>query len=256
MTDCADPSASPGTVTTTGTWRSTVVQTAPPDPGAATKHAPPSGNTSAVGSTEAGGAPQATVRAGSPYAAFCSSPALTGRRFASWTVSGRWAITVRQTAATSSASEGAAIVTGPVAGAWGVLEARGVAPSNAPNRHRLRAPIASAMGIAIRLAVRAAPSRSARRSGSVMSEVHHRAGQRPGDAGHELDPADDHLAQFVDPVRFGQHDDLVRSGHRVDTDHPRDVADGGGDIAGSAYFGLDEDVCLDHDTSPIPSPCT
>jgi hypothetical protein len=48
-TDWPDPSAGPGTVTTTGITRSMVDHTVPPDAGTAMKQTPDIGNTSAVG---------------------------------------------------------------------------------------------------------------------------------------------------------------------------------------------------------------
>src|SRR5690242_16179227 len=155
MTDCPDPSGCPGTVTATGTTRSAVVHTVPPDSATATKQTPDIGYTSSVGATFAAGAPHATVMAGSPYAAFCSAPAVTGRRFASRIESGRCAITLRHTAAASSESGRSGMVTGPLAWAPGAAGA-GAALPKAPNHHRLKPPIARAIGTAIKAAVRAA----------------------------------------------------------------------------------------------------
>jgi len=58
--------------------------------------------------------PQATVRAGSPYAAFCSGPAVTGRCGRSRIADGSWESRARQTVAGRSARAGAAISTGVV----------------------------------------------------------------------------------------------------------------------------------------------
>src|SRR6266487_3514563 len=83
--------------------------------------------------------------------------------------------------------------------------------------------------------------------------MYDRAGEGARDPGHGLDAADHQLAQLVDAARLGQHDHVVRAGDRVDPDHAGDVADRCGHVTRLTDLGLDEDVRLDHDTTPFPS---
>ena len=184
------------------------------------------------------------------------APAVTGRRARS--------PHARPAAATAapgrprparSASAGAAIGTGAVAVRVRRSAARPGGRRGAARGRRARRRPATP-GDAARPA-RATSGRPSRRraggsSGSaIATEMHHRAGERAGDAGHELDLADDHLAELVDAVRLGEHDHVVRAGDRVDPDHSGDIPDRGGHVTRLSDLGLDEDVRLDHDTTPI-----
>src|SRR5436190_18089548 len=80
----------------------------------------------------------------------------------------------------------------------------------------------------------------------------HRAGEGPGNARHELHLTHNHLAEFVDVVGLGEYYDVVRAGHGVHPDDSHDVADRGGHVTCLSHLGLDEDVRLDHDTTPFP----
>src|SRR5687768_15008950 len=103
-----------GTVTRTGTSRSTVVQTVAAASCAACQQTRSSELTRSVGGYEAVGTPQATVMAGSPYAAFWSAPAVTGRRARSRSAPGSSETKVRQTAAARGGNAVAVIGTGVV----------------------------------------------------------------------------------------------------------------------------------------------
>ena len=80
----------------------------------------------------------------------------------------------------------------------------------------------------------------------ATSEVDDRTGQRPGDPVDALHPGDHELAQLVDALRLGTHDDVIGSrdvlGHRDALDE-RDLAC---DVGGLADLGLNEDVRLHH----------
>ena len=59
------------------------------------------------------------------------------------------------------------------------------------------------------------PGRAAAAAGTSPSDVHDRAGQRPGDPGHALDLRDDQLAEVVDVVGLGADDHVVGAGDVV-----------------------------------------
>jgi hypothetical protein len=50
---------------------------------------------------------------------------------------------------------------------------------------------------------------------------------------------------------FGQHDHVVGAGDGVHPDDAGDLADCGRDVASLTDLGLDEDVCLDHDSPSV-----
>ena len=136
------------------TTRSTAVHAVLSRPGRAYQHTPDSGYTSPVGSIDGSGpAPQARVIGGSPYAAFCSGPAGTGRRRRSRRESGRAASNARHTVAVCGDRFGAAIATGPVAWALGDGAGRAAGP---PRIRKARIPARTATGSAITAANRAA----------------------------------------------------------------------------------------------------
>src|SRR5438132_409362 len=97
---------------------------------------------------------------------------------------------------------------------------------------------------------RSAWARAARRSRPNCSDVHHGAGERPGDPGHGLDVRRDQPAQLVDVLRLGAHDDVVGAGDVLRLGDPADLSDERGHIGGLADFGLDEDVSLHHEVLP------
>jgi hypothetical protein len=66
ITHCPGAWYALGTVTCTGVTRSTVVHLVPPPPGCEYQQTPDSSQTSAVGGSEIGGTPQASVIGGSP----------------------------------------------------------------------------------------------------------------------------------------------------------------------------------------------
>lgn len=116
-----------GTRTRIGVSRSTVVSTVPPASSAACQQTLLTVHTSSVGGNCAGLPPQATVSAGSPYAAFCSGPAVTGRCGRSRTLSGSCDIRARQSTVGRSASAGAGISTGALDCTRGLADALGSA---------------------------------------------------------------------------------------------------------------------------------
>ena len=93
-------------------------------------------------------------------------------------------------------------------------------------------------------------ARTARRSPPNCSDVHHGAGERPGDPGHRLDVRGDQTAEFVDVLRLGAHDDVVGAGDILRLGDTADLADERGHIGGLADFCLDEDVSLHHEVLP------
>src|SRR5262245_20839959 len=176
---------------------------------------------------------------GSPKAAFCSAPAVTGRWAWPATDVGRSEISAWQRLVISGESSRAAIVTGPVASGVGVR------PPKSPKARTLSPSTTNARGAATRVATRAA----LRWTGSVATprlQVHDRAGHGARDARHELDAPDHDAGELVHVGAFGQHHDLVRAGDHVDLDHARDVADGARHVARPTHLSLDQDVCLDH----------
>src|SRR4051794_35422070 len=80
--------------------------------------------------------------------------------------------------------------------------------------------------------------------------MHDRAGQGAGDAVHSLDLRDDQLAELVDALRLGAHDDVIGSRDVLCEGDPRDRGDLAGHARGLAHLGLDQDVRLHaHGTS-------
>src|SRR5205823_14003045 len=125
-------------------------------PGTGYQQTPDRRYTFAVGSTGGpGAAPQARVIAGSPYAAFCSAPAVTGRRGRSRTESGRRETSSWQAAAVGVGSGDAVIGTGVVACGAGDGDAAGAAGEGLRMRYATK-PATRATGSAIRAAHRAA----------------------------------------------------------------------------------------------------
>src|SRR6185437_2843963 len=90
-------------------------------------------------------------------------------------------------------------------------------------------------------------ARTARRSLPNCSDVHHGAGERPGDPGHRLDMSGDKTAELVDVGRLSAHDDVVGAGDVLRLGDTADLADERGHIGGFADFCLDEDVSLHHE---------
>ena len=88
-------------------------------------------------------------------------------------------------------------------------------------------------------------------STSDMSKIYHGAGQRPHDALHVLDFAHNEAAQIIHGVRLGQNHDVVRPGDGVHPYDTWDFADRGGHVMRLSDLCLDQDVCLDHDPTPI-----
>src|SRR3954469_14076725 len=130
---CAAWSYTVGTVTCTGISRSRVVNVVPPADGPVAQHTRFMVSSSASSATQPFGpaavvahmvgraTPQDTVRGGSPYAAFCSGPALTLRGDRSRTFAGSCDITARQTDAARAESFGAGICTAVDGTAAGVV---------------------------------------------------------------------------------------------------------------------------------------
>ena len=81
-------------------------------------------------------------------------------------------------------------------------------------------------------------------------DVHDGAGQGPGDAGHALDLGDHELPEIIHVVRLGPDDHVVGPGDVLGQGHPLDAADTASDLGGLAHLCLNEDVCLDHASSP------
>src|SRR5208283_4256713 len=97
---------------------------------------------------------------------------------------------------------------------------------------------------------RSAWARTARRWRPNYSDVHHGAGERPGDPRHGLDLQRDEPAQVVDDVRVGAHDDVIRARDVLRLRNSGDLADLVGHVGGLADFRLDEDVRLHHEVLP------
>src|SRR4051794_4773933 len=118
-------------------------------------------------------------------------------------------------------------------GPWraGAADAPAAGPDQDPDTQRR--PTSAEVGVA------------PRRRGPV-SDVHDRAGERPGDSGDVLHPGDHELAQLVDVAGLRAHDHVVRPGHVLGQRHALDVGDLGGHLRGLADVGLDQDVGLHH----------
>src|ERR1700721_1021031 len=99
-----------------------------------------------------------------------------------------------------------------------------------------------------------ASARAPPRSRPSCSDVHHGAGQRPGDPGHGLDLRGDQPAQVVHVLRLRAHDDVVRAGDVLGLRHADDLADVRGHVGGLADFGLDEGETLYHGCPPSRAP--
>src|SRR5690349_169654 len=93
-------------------------------------------------------------------------------------------------------------------------------------------------------------ARTARRSLPNCSDVHHGAGERPGDPGHRLDMSGDKTAELVDVGGLSAHDDVVGTGDVLRLGDAADLADERGHVGGFADFCLDEDVSLHHEVLP------
>src|SRR5579875_3976364 len=74
-------------------------------------------------------------------------------------------------------------------------------------------------------------------------ELDHRAGEGPGDALYELEPAHDQLPQLVHRVRLGPDDHVIGAGDVLSGDHTLDPAHLTGDLGRLAHLGLDKHVC-------------
>src|SRR5579862_5952739 len=93
-------------------------------------------------------------------------------------------------------------------------------------------------------------ARAARRWRPNSSDVHHGAGERPGDPRDGLDVHRDEPAQVVDVVRVGADDDVVRACDVFRLRDPGDLADLVGHVGGLTDFRLDEDIRLHHEVLP------
>src|SRR4051794_5815984 len=90
-----------------------------------------------------------------------------------------------------------------------------------------------------------------RRRGERASEVDDGARQGAGDALDALNPRHDELAELVDVLRLGAHDDVVPPRDVLRLRDALDVGDGLRDGGGLPDLGLDEDVGLDHGVEPF-----
>src|SRR5208282_4682836 len=97
---------------------------------------------------------------------------------------------------------------------------------------------------------RSAWARTARRLRPNCSDVHHGAGERPGDPGHGLDVPGDQATELVNVVRLGAHDDVVGASNVLRLGDSADLPDERGHVGGFADFCLDEDVSLHHEVLP------
>src|SRR5580658_652426 len=95
-------------------------------------------------------------------------------------------------------------------------------------------------------------ARAARRSPPNCSDVHHGAGERPGNARHGLDVGRDQPAELVDVVGLRAHDHVVRAGDVFRLRDSGDLSYVRGHVGSLADFGLDEDVRLHHEVLQGP----
>src|SRR5205814_354912 len=116
----------------------------------------------------------------------------------------------RAALALALASDAAAVVLGSDAVARGIVISHDQAPRAAPSNSAWTASPGCAGTWTRRPTCAARPrsawGRTARRSPPNCSDVHHGAGERPGDPGHRLDVRGDKTAQLVDVGGLGAHD--------------------------------------------------
>ena len=93
---------------------------------------------------------------------------------------------------------------------------------------------------------------SAQPSDRADLQMHHRTGERPGDAIHGLDPRHHQLAKLIDVASLGADDHVVGPSDILGQLHALDRGDILGNPDGLADLGLDQDVCRHHKQPP---PC-
>src|ERR1700744_4399270 len=91
---------------------------------------------------------------------------------------------------------------------------------------------------------------AARSPPNCSSDVHHGAGERPGDPGDGLDVGRDQPAEFVDVGRLGPDDHGIGAGDVLSLIDTAELADVCSPVGGLADFGLNEDVSLHHEVLP------
>ncbi len=82
-------------------------------------------------------------------------------------------------------------------------------------------------------------------------EGDNRARERPHDAFDGAELVRRQLGDLVHVPPFGEHDDVVRTGHVVRADYAVDATHLPTGLTGLAHLGLDEDVGLYHSSPPF-----
>src|SRR5690606_21893929 len=81
---------------------------------------------------------------------------------------------------------------------------------------------------------------------AATSDVHHGAGEGPGDAVDVLHVLDDQRPELVDVGGLRPDDHVVGSGDVLGERHALDAGDCRGDVGCASDLGLDQDVGLHH----------